>query len=442
MLRTMSADEARRSLLQRNTFDDFQISDALQASITEMFGEPLTPEQVVARILRDVRERGDDALRKWTAKLDHVEIGNFRIPLAYSGVDADLLEAMELAANRIRAFHEKQPVQSWLDSRPEGTLGQLIRPMGRVGIYVPGGTAPLFSSLLMSAIPARVVGVEEIVACTPPGPDGKVPDIILAAAEIAGVDAVFSVGGAQAVGAMAYGTETIPRVDMIAGPGNLFVIIAKRQVFGLVGIDGLPGPTETVVIADANADPAYAAADLLAQAEHIMASAILLTPSKKTAIAVEVEIRKQLEQRQHADNIREALEMRGGLVLVQDMAEAFALANLYAPEHLCLLVENPWQYLGLVKNAGGVFLGEGSFEVLGDYVAGPSHIMPTGGTARFASPVNVLDFVKITSLVGLDPVSARELNAPAALLAEAENLDAHAAAAKIRMEKDEGEGQL
>jgi histidinol dehydrogenase len=308
-------------------------------------------------------------------------------------------------------------------------------------LYVPGGTAPLPSTVLMSAIPARVAGVKEIVVVTPPNrsvekKDLPVDPMILAACAIAGVDRVYLLGGAQSIAALAYGTESIQPVDKIFGPGNLFVTLAKRQVYGVVGIDGLAGPTETVVIADDSANPAWVAADLLAQAEHdLLASAILLTPSQSLIEKVEIEIGQQLEQCSRADIIIASLENRGGAVLTQNLEEALELANGYAPEHLALSVNDPWRWVEKVSNAGGVFVGEHSFEVLGDYLAGPSHVMPTGGSARFASPLNVWDFVKIVSLVALDENTVQAIGPIAATIAEAEGLDAHQNAARARLEK-------
>ena len=310
-----------------------------------------------------------------------------------------------------------------------------MRPIERVGLYIPGGTAPLPSSLLMSAIPARVAGVPHVAVITPPQRGTGLPHpLTLAAAEIARVDAVYVAGGAQAIAALAFGTETIPAVDKILGPGNLFTTLAKRQVFGLVGIDGLPGPTETEVIADESADTAQVADDLLAQAEHdVLASAILLTPYATLAEQVSAAVMAQMESLERAEIIAGSLAQGSGIVVTESLAQAFELANRYAPEHLCLLVENPWAHLGSVRNAGGVFLGERSFEVLGDYVAGPSHIMPTGGTARFASPINVLDFVKLVSVIGLNDDALRAIGPAAVALARAEGLTAHAAAVARRL---------
>jgi len=294
----------------------------------------------------------------------------------------------------------------------------------------------------MSAIPARVAGVKEIVVVTPPNralaeKNPPVDSMILAACAIAGVDKVYLLGGAQAIAALAYGTETIQPVDKIFGPGNLFVTLAKRQVYGVVGIDGLAGPTETVVIADAEARPAWVAADLLAQAEHdVLAAAILLSPSAELIEKVQVEVGKQLEQRSRAEIISASLDNRSGAVLTRDLAEAVELANLYAPEHLCLAVRDPWALADQVYAAGGIFMGEHSFEVLGDYIAGPSHVMPTGGSARFASPLNVLDFVHIVSLVALDSTTTRRIAPAAAAIAQAEGLDAHANSALARLSED------
>ncbi len=432
--------EARASVLKRYSLRDYSVPAWLSASLEKLFGAPVTPAEAVERIIKRVRTEGDAALRDLNARIDGAELDAIAVPerdidAALDAIPAEVAGALRLAAARIRAFHEKQPVTGWLDAKPGGALGQLVRPVDSVGVYVAGGTAPLPSSLLMSVIPAQVAGVGEIVIVTPPGRgDGRVPPVILAAAAVCGVRNVYRVGGAQAVAAMAYGTETVPRVAKIVGPGNLFVTLAKQLVYGDVGIDGLPGPTETMVIADASADPGLAAADLLAQAEHdVLASAILVTPSRELAERVAVEVAERVKSLSRAEIINQALENRSGAVIVRDLEEAFAVANEYAAEHLCLLVENPWDWVGMVRNAGGIFLGESSFEVLGDYVAGPSHVMPTGGTARFASPLNVLDFVKITSLIGLEARAASDLSKSAAVLARAEALTAHAAAAEARV---------
>lgn len=355
--------------------------------------------------------------------------------MAVSRIPTDLKEALELAADRIRDFHQRQPLPNWETSEMGGIVGQRVTPIQRVGVYVPGGTAPLPSSLLMSVIPAQVAGVPEIVVATPPGRgDGRIPDVILAAAAIAGIDTIYTLGGAQAVAALAFGSESVPRVDKIVGPGNLFTTLAKRQVYGIVGIDGLYGPTETVVVADETADPAWVAADMLAQAEHdVLATAILFTPSQKFAEGVQVEIARQMEELSRSEVIAVSLANRGGIVLTADLDEACQLASDFAAEHTCIATQNPTAYVDKIPNAGGLFIGERSFEVLGDYVAGPSHVMPTNGTARFASPLNVFDFVKISSIVQLDDATSTQLSAAAARIAQAEALTAHANAAKKRI---------
>ncbi len=431
--------EAQQTILRRRDLaEPGQVPDALAAGIRRVFGESLTPEQAVARLVSDVRQRGDEALREWTARIDGVTLDDLEAPredweAAYGALSPDVTEAVSMAAGRIRAFHSRQRISSWNTTELGGTLGQRVTPLARAGIYVPGGTAPLPSSLLMTAIPARVAGVEEIVVCTPPGAGGQVPGIILAAAHIAGVDRLFRLGGALAVAAMAYGTATIPPADKIVGAGGLFTTLAKQQVFGHVGIDGLYGPTETVIVADDSANPAWVAADLLAQAEHdVLATAILLTPSPELAKAVQREVTRQLDGLERATLVAASLAGQGGIVLTSDMETAVRLADSFAPEHLCLSVREPERWAEGLRNAGGLFLGEHSFEVLGDYVAGPSHVMPTGGTARFASPVSVLDFVKITSMIALDAGTAARLSPAAARLARAESLTAHAAAAEQR----------
>jgi histidinol dehydrogenase len=423
--------------------------------IEATFGERISAEEAVRRILRDVRSRGDAALREWSAKLDGFPVdAPIRVPsealtAALESLDPDTRAALEVASDRIREFYRRQPLSSWFTNDLGGTLGQFIRPIQRVGLYVPGGTAPLPSSVLMSAIPAQVAGVKEIVIVTPPQrpttnderpkdsslvrPPSLVNEVILAACALCNITEVYALGGAQAIAALAYGTESVPAVDKIFGPGNLFVTLAKRQVFGAVGIDGLAGPTETVVIADENAKPAWVAADLLAQAEHdVLASAILLTPSRKLAEAVQVEVGRQMETLPRADILAQSLPGQSGIVITADLDEAAALNNAYAPEHLCLAVADPWALSEKISNAGGIFMGEHSFEVLGDYVAGPSHVMPTGGSARFASPLNTWDFVHIISLIALNPATTAQIAPLAARIARAEGLEAHARSADCR----------
>jgi histidinol dehydrogenase len=442
LLPIYSSIEARNGILRRIPWEDQQMPPQVLDGIEAIFGERVPPAAAVARILRDVRDRGDAALREWSERIDGVRNPELEVPAvawraAYESLPGDQRSALDLAAERIESFHRRQPVDSWVISGPDGTLGQLIRPLDAAGVYVPGGTAPLPSSLLMAAIPARVAGVSTVHVCTPPGRGGSVPLLTLAAAHVAGVDRLFVLGGALAIAAMAYGTETVPAVDKIVGAGGLFVTLAKRQVIGAVGIDGFYGPTETMLIADDSADPAWAAADLLAQAEHdVLATPILITPTGSLAEAVVAQVAAQLEPLSRAEIAAASLAGRGGIVLVADLFEAVELANAYAPEHLCLLVADPWALVGQVRSAGGIFVGEHSFEVLGDYVAGPSHVMPTEGSARYASPLSVTDFVKRISLVGLTASAGSRLSGPASILARGEGLTAHAAAAEMRISEE------
>lgn len=448
MIRIYSVPEARQTILKRIPPDETSVPPVVLDRIEATFGERISAEEAVRRILRDVRARGDAALREWSAKLDGFPAkAPIRVPAealsaALEALDPDVRSALELAADRIREFHRRQPLTSWFTNDLGGTLGQFIRPHARVGLYVPGGTAPLPSSVLMSAIPAQVAGVKDIVVVTPPmrssSPNASlISPVILAACALVGVTEVYALGGAQAIAALAYGTETVKPVDKIFGPGNLFVTLAKRQVFGAVGIDGLAGPTETVVIADDSANPVWVAADLLAQAEHdVLASAILLTPSRDLAEKVQIEVARQMESLPRADILAQSLPGQSGIVLTRDLDEAAELNNLYAPEHLCLAVRDPWALSEKITNAGGIFMGEHSFEVLGDYVAGPSHVMPTGGSARFASPLNVWDFVHIISLVALNPATTAQIAPLAARIARAEGLEAHARSADYRTQVD------
>ncbi len=444
MLKIYDVATATNTILKRIPPDETAVSPATLERLAATFGEPIGPEEAVRRILRDVRTRGDAALRDWSARLDGFPVdAPLRVPAeslaaALEALDAPTRAALGTSAERIREFHRRQPLSSWFTNELGGTLGQLIRPLKRAGLYIPAGTAPLPSTVLMSAIPAQVAGVKEIVIVTPPmrivdGGPSTVSEVILAACALAGVSEVYAMGGAQAIAALAYGTESVPAVDKIFGPGNLFVTLAKRQVFGMVGIDGLAGPTETMVIADDNANPAWVAADLLAQAEHdVLASAILLTPSRMLAEAVQVEVGRQMEDLPRAEILAVSLAERSGIVVTRDLDEAAELNNLYAPEHLCLSVAEPWALSEKITNAGGIFMGEHSFEVLGDYIAGPSHVMPTGGSARFASPLNVLDFVHIISLIALDPRTTAEIAPQAAVIARAEGLEGHARSADAR----------
>ncbi len=434
----------REKILASRALQDKAVSPAVSERLHKTFGAPLTPDQAVAQVIADVRERGDTAVLDWTRRLDgvalaRVSVGPEEIRTAYEETPSSVREALSLSAQRIRAFHEKQKPKSWLEWDAGGALGQRITPLSRVGVYVPGGTAPYPSSLLMGAIPAQVAGVGQVEIATPPGRDGRVAPVILAAAHVAGISRVFAMGGAQGIAALAFGTETVPRVDKIVGPGGLFVTLAKRQVFGLVGIDGLYGPTETLLIADDSANAAWVAADLLAQAEHDeLATSLLITVSPRLAEEVQREIARQLPALVRRNIIERSFEGQGALIVVATLGEAIELANAYAPEHLCLILREPWSWVGEVKNAGGIFVGEWTNEALGDYIIGPSHVMPTAGTARFSSALNVNDFVKITSIFSLGSRRVQELGGPAEILAQSEGLTAHASAIRQRMTNDQG----
>lgn len=448
MLKILELDQAADTLLRRNPIDEVEVTDKMRQRTIATFGEDISIDEVARRILKDVRTNGDTALCAWTQKLDgvqikpeQIEVTDEDIAAAYDRVDGEVVAALERAAERVAAFHKRQPAQSWMEADMGGLLGQLIRPLSRVGIYIPGGSAPLASTLLMTAIPARMAGVEEVIICAPPERGRPASSIhrptphplILVAADIADVDLVYAVGGAQAIGAMAYGTDSVAKVDKIFGPGNSVVVAAKKQVFGSVGIDALPGPTETVIVADEYANPAWVAADMLAQAEHEGGTALLITPSRALAEAVNQHIKLQLPMLSNQTELLESLARRSGAIIAEDLLEAVALADDFAPEHLCLSVKDPWAWVSKIRNAGGVFVGEQSYEVLGDYCAGPSHVMPTGGTARFTPPCNVLDFVRVMNVIALDETTASQIAPIAIKLAQAEGLDAHANAARLRI---------
>ena len=417
--------------------DAAEVPQSVLDRLRALFGEPLTPEQAVARIIRDVRERGDAAIRDYTQRIDGVAMDALEVPrqeieAAYKRVERPVVKALNLAAERVRAFHQRGLPHGWMDL--EAGLGEMVRPLERIGVYIPGGTAAYPSTVLMTVVPARVAGVRDVALATPARKGGEVPPVVLVAADIAGVDRVYRVGGAQAIAALAHGTESVPRVDKIFGPGNLFVMLAKRQVFGAVGIDALQGPTETLIIVDDSADPTICAADMLAQAEHdVLAAPLLITTSADLAEQVRRELARQIESLERKEIAAGALGNRGGIAVVDTLTEAVGLANEYGPEHLCLLVRDPWAWVERIRNAGGVFLGEGSPEVFGDYVAGPSHVMPTSGTARFSGPVNIRDFFKVTSVVALRGDVLTELAEAASVLARAEGLTAHARAAELRL---------
>jgi histidinol dehydrogenase len=418
--------------------------EALRRGVLRVWDDPAT-ERTVAEILGAVRTGGDAALRDYTSRLDGVQIEALEVPAeewraAYRRTPRSLRDALEAVARRVRAFHELCMPKTWVDLN-EG-FGEMFNPVDRAGIYSPGGSGAYPSTVLMAAIPARVAGVREVVLATPPQRGGAPTEVVLAAAHVAGVDRVFQVGGAQAIAAMAYGTESVPKVDIVCGPGNIYVTLAKRMVFGEVAVDGLYGPTETVVVGDDSADPVHCAADLVAQAEHDpLASPILITTSERLLESVRREVPRQIARLASPKSAEAAFEAHGTAVLVRDVDEAVELANLYAPEHLCLLVREPWSVLRRVRNAGGVFLGDYSPEVMGDYVAGPSHVMPTGGTARFNGPLGVHDFLKVTSLVALDRESFSRLAPDGIRMARAEGFEGHRRAMRLRLQKARGESR-
>jgi len=407
-----------------------------RSASAQLYHSDLEPE--VRQIIDEVRRRGDAALLDLTSRLDKVKLNSLEVSKkelksAYGEVDKELVSALKLAAERIGSYHQKQKDVIWNLVSKKG-FGQLIRPLESVGVYAPGGTASYPSTVLMAAIPARVAGVKEVILVSPPQAKGSIPPATLVAADIAQVDRVFAIGGAQAIAALAFGTESVPRVDKICGPGNIFVVLAKKLVYGIVGIDGLAGPSEVVIIADDSADASYCAADLLAQAEHDpLASAILITTSRRLADEVNREVEKQLKTLKRQAIAAKSLESRGLIAIVANIDEAIGLANLYAPEHLCLMVKKADACIERVANAGCIFIGSDSSVVLGDYVDGPSHVLPTEATARFSSPLNILDFVKFTSLVGVSKAELKKLARAAATIARAEGLEAHAKAAEKRL---------
>lgn len=398
--------------------------------------------RAVQDILDDVRREGDAAVTRYSAKFDHAEgpirvIEAAEIADAKSRIDAELLGAMERAAVNIRRFHQQQVQESYVDFREDGSMmGQRVRPLKRVGLYVPGGTAAYPSSVLMNAIPAKIAGVPELVMVTPPNAEGKPRDVILAAAAVAGVDRIYMVGGAQAVAALAYGTETIPQVDKIVGPGNIFVATAKRLLYGVVDIDMIAGPSEILIVADENADPRFVAADLMSQCEHdVLAGGVLLTDSAALAEAVKGEIARQLETLSRAEIIRQSMADYGVIVVFPDIDACIDYANAVAPEHLELAVAQPEQYLGCVENAGSVFLGDWTPEPVGDYYAGANHVLPTSGTARFFSPLGVDSFYKRMGFTAYSKQALLNGADDIIRFAEAEGLTAHANAVKVRKEQ-------
>ncbi len=399
-----------------------------------------TIEDSVRKILQGVKDDGDKGLLTFTKEFDGVDLKPSELTLSSSDLDDALnqisngaREALQLAFERIEKFHKKQRSESWTYTEEGVLLGQKVSPLERVGIYVPGGKALYPSTVLMNAIPPRVAGVKEIIMVTPPGSEGTSP-YILAAAKIAGVDKVYRVGGVQAIAALAYGTETVPQVDKIVGPGNIYVATAKRLVYGLVDIDMVAGPSEVLIVNDGTGSPAYIASDLLSQAEHDeMASSIFITTSAEMAEKVAGELKSQLEKLQRIAIIEESLKNYGAIILVDKIADAFEIANRIAPEHLEIITENPTDYLDKVNNAGAIFLGENSPEAIGDYIAGPNHVLPTGGSARFFSVLGVEDFIKRSSIISFDKNAIERFGRQAVELAEIESLEAHAKSVKIRL---------
>jgi histidinol dehydrogenase len=439
------ADEGRRTLLRRQPLGETALPESIRKKNAQIFGADLSVEEQVRRILLDVQRDGDAAVARYTlaftgAAREGFEVSREQISASYDAVEPALVDALLAAAGRIRAYHERQREHSSRSFSHEG-VGMQVRAIERVGMYVPTSAGALYpSSVLMTAIPAKVAGVSDLIMMTPAGPDGAVSPLKLVAADIAGVDRVFAAGGAEAIGALAFGTQTVPRVDKIVGPGNVFVTVAKREVFGAVGIDALYGPSETIVIADETANPMLAAADLLAQAEHDeLATPILLTPSEQVAGAVAAEVERQLRLLDREQIARASFDARGGAVIVDSIAEAVDLASEYAPEHLCLLVRDAARVAATVRNAGGIFVGDDAPESLGDYTAGPSHVMPTSGAARYASPLGVHDFLKVTSVVAVDAATLRAAGPAAAAIARAEGFTAHARSIELRLDGGERE---
>jgi histidinol dehydrogenase len=433
-MRVVEGYEQGLALLRRQPRFESSVPASVSTNIERLFGQPLSAPEVTQMIIRDIRAEGDDAIRKYTELLDGVPLAELEIKKdliaeAPKHLTSELLEALESASNRIRAYHTATMPKEWQDH--DQGYGERIVPIERVGIYVP---RDLTSAVLMDVIPAKVAGVDEVIVCTPaPSPS------TLAAARLTGVDRLFQIGGVQAIAAMAYGTDTVPKVDKIFGAGNIFVALAKREVYGAVDIDGLYGPTETVIIADDTANPILCAADLLAQAEHDeMASPIFLTTSRAVAERVIEELTRQVGKMQRSKIASASIVNNGLLVIVDSVKQGLDLANAYAPEHLCLIVEEPEKYLPYVKNAGAIFLGESSPEVIGDYVAGPSHTMPTGATARFASSLGVRQFLKYIPIVALDESTMRKLGPAAVALGNAEGLTGHAKAMQLRLESKHG----
>jgi histidinol dehydrogenase len=436
-----TTSEALAELLKKPPFDQVSLGDSAKNHIKKVFGSELTAPQVVERIIHDIRLQGDEALLRYTQDIDGIsltaetlEVTAAEFEEALEQVDGQILAAIRQAIANVKSFHTEQLPKTWLTYREHGTmLGQSCIPLERVGIYVPGGTAIYPSSVIMNAVPAVVAGVKEIIMVVPPSKDGSVNPNVLAAAQEAGVTRVFKAGGAQAIAALAFGTKLIPKVDKITGPGNIFVTLAKKAVYGHCDIDMLAGPSEILIVADETANPSHIAADMLSQAEHdVLASSILITDSSTLVSKVEIELQRQLAELPRMEIAEASLKKNGLMIVVQNIMEAIELANISAPEHLEIITEQPFTLLPYVKNAGAVFLGNYSPEPLGDYLAGPNHVLPTGGTARFYSVLNVETFMKKTSIIAYSKKALQAVANQVITLAEAEGLEAHANAIRVR----------
>lgn len=432
--------EAVEKLLKKPAFDQVELNPRIREANKKLFGADLTAAEIVDKIVGDVRRDGDEAVIKYTKLIDRTEftpeefvVTEAEYEAAYQEADPAVVDSLRKAAENVRRYHQEQKPNSWMTYRDKGSiLGQSIIPLDRVGIYVPGGTAAYPSSVIMNAMPAVVAGVKEIIMMVPPK-NGKINPYVLVAAKEAGVSKIFKIGGAQAIAAMAFGTETIPRVDKITGPGNIFVTLAKKAVYGHCDIDMLAGPSEILIVADKTADPAYTAADMLSQAEHdMLASSIVITDSPELAEKVAVEAEKQLKVLPREEITRASLDRNGMIIITEDIMQAVELANVSAPEHMEVLTEQPFQLLPYIRHAGAVFLGAYSPEPLGDYFAGPNHVLPTGGTARYYSVLNVETFMKRTSIISYTQEQLNAVSDDVIRLAEAEGLQAHANAVKLR----------
>lgn len=421
--------EAIERLLAKKSFDEVELSPRIREANKKIFGEDLSAIEIVRKIISDVRKGGDKAVIDYTKKIDGVELDNFAVDIGETQIDPEILASLKVAAENIRRFHQEQLPKSWITYRGENSLlGQAVIPLDRVGVYVPGGTAAYPSSVLMNIIPAKVAGVREVIMCTP-----NANKTVLAAAKLAGVDKIFRIGGAQAIAAMAFGTEQIPRVNKIVGPGNIFVTLAKKEVYGHCDIDMLAGPSEILIIADEKANPVYAAADMLSQAEHDpLACSIVITTSEELAEKISAQVDIQLEKLPRREIAAASIERNGLIVVAKDLNEAADFANYSAPEHLELLISEPFSLLPKIKNAGAIFLGAYSPEPLGDYLAGPNHVLPTGGTAKFYSVLNVETFLKRTSLISYTRGDLLNVADDIIKLANAEGLNAHANAIALR----------